>query len=167
MRSVRLITYCCLALTLLVAGCDTTEQGSVSFDAKDRLAIINLISSYGYFFDEGLLDAWKNLFSEDAKIIGLKPNKEAATISEYLDHATSRAKMFEEQKIQRRHFLGPVRFDRQTEDFASGNIYAQLYSTKDGEPKLVVTGYYVFKAAKAGSEWKIVYWEPIPDSEVD
>jgi hypothetical protein len=167
MSSVRLITYCCLALTLLVARGDATEQGLVSFDAKDRLAIINLISSYGYFGDEGLLDEWKNLFSEDAKIIGLKPNKEAATISEYMDHVTSRAKMFEERKIQRRHFLGPVRFDGQTEDFASGIIYAQLYWTQDGEPKLVATGYYVFKAAKAGSEWKIVYWEPIPDSEIN
>lgn len=146
----------------------TQAIGSTSFDPKDRLAIVNLLSSYGYLFDEGKLDEYRNLFSESARFEDLVPNKKSASLEEFMTFLIPRAEYFNKNDIQRRHFLGPMRFATQTESTAAGQVYLQLYSIEQGgPPSLLLTGYYSFKVEKIDQQWKISSWQVTVDSRIE
>jgi hypothetical protein len=70
-----------------------------------------------------------------------------------------RVKAFAAAKIQRRHYLTTYPFTRQTDSEASGHMYLQMYSSKEGgAPSIVPTGDYEFTAVKQGSTWKFSRW---------
>src|SRR5262245_53179936 len=46
----------------------TTPIGDATFDAADRLAIINLIGAYVQFYDAGRLDEWQAMLADAAEV---------------------------------------------------------------------------------------------------
>jgi hypothetical protein len=42
--------------------------GDTTFDATDRLAVMNLIGAYGQSYDAGRLDKWRTLFTDSADV---------------------------------------------------------------------------------------------------
>ena len=45
-------------------------RGSVKFNAEDRLAVMNLVSSYGPSGDDGRMEEWRRLYWDDAEMVG-------------------------------------------------------------------------------------------------
>jgi len=134
--------------------------GSTEFDASDRLAIINLITSYGFFFDEGRLDDFRNLFTSDAKF-------GEASIDDAVEGFRLRVAEFAENNTQVRHHICCVRFDNQSESEARGTAYLELISIQDDMPTTVSVGYYEVIATKADGEWKISHWTGNADVELE
>jgi len=72
---------------------------------------------------------------------------------------TERVKAFAAAKIQRRHALTSYAFTSQTDNEASGSLYFQVFSSKDGGvPSVALTGYYEFTAVKGSNTWKFSRW---------
>lgn len=142
-----------------------TPLGSTAFDVADRLAIINLINSYGYFIDEYGTDRFDELFAEAPTIeihSGGKILAKGLTQFSALVHA--RHANFERENIQRRHILSAPRFDSQDSISACGQVYLQYYETRRGKsPALISVGLYEFRAIKRDSQWKLGSWIARPD----
>src|SRR5215204_299837 len=51
-----------------MSGETTTPIGEATFDAADRLAIINLIGAYVQLYDAGRLDEWQTVFADAAEV---------------------------------------------------------------------------------------------------
>ena len=132
--------------------------GSVKFKAEDRLAVINLVSSYGPNYDENRLDLSEQLYWKDAKMVGFVPGKNVATPTEFFEWAKPRRAKLQRNGIQMRHFITPM-IASQTETTVTGIAYLQKYWIKDGKISLDEMGYYKFEATKKGDEWRFSRWE--------
>lgn len=156
-----------LAVAILASALATLPQpgyaqaipaGSVNFNAEDRLAVINLISSYGPYYDENRLDLSEKLYWEDAEIVGFIPEKNIASASEFFEWARPRRAKLKEKGIEMRHYLIP-KIIRQTETAVAGIAYFQKYWIADGEALLNEMGVYKFEATKKVDEWRLSRWE--------
>ncbi|HAC65299.1 MAG TPA: hypothetical protein DCF68_17670 [Cyanothece sp. UBA12306] len=140
--------------------------GSTSFNATDRLAVINLLYSYGYFFNENKLEEFSALFAKSALIeLGQGNNKTIMNLSQWIEYISGLQTFFTQQQTQPRHVLSSPRFDSQSSDQVHGQSYLQLFTTKHGITSLVTTGIYDFTAIKAGNEWKLNHWVVKLDSQ--
>ena len=142
--------------------------GETSFDATDRLAIINLLYSYGYFFNEAKLEEFSALFAKSASIeLGQGNNRTIMNLSQWRTYILSLQEFSQQQQIQPRHVLSAPRFDSQTGDQASGQVYLQLFTTKNDLTSLLTTGVYEFTAVKQANEWKLNHWVVKLDSSLN
>ncbi|WP_235441185.1 nuclear transport factor 2 family protein [Limnoraphis robusta] len=136
-----------------------TVVGDTSFNGTDRLAVINLLYSYGYFFNEIKLEEFLALFAKSASIeLGQGNNKTIMNLSQWRDYISNIQQFSRQQQIQPRHVLSTPRFDSQTSDQASGQIYLQLFTTQYNTTSLLTTGVYEFTAVKQANEWKLNHW---------
>ncbi len=141
--------------------------GSPSFNAGDRLAVINLLYSYGYFFNENKLEEFSALFAKSALIeLGQEKNKTIMNLSQWKEYISTLQQFSTQQQTQPRHILSAPRFDSQTSDYASGQSYLQLFLTKSNITSLLTTGIYDFVAIKQGNEWKLNHWVVKLDSSL-
>lgn len=155
------------------ATSDLTSQGAqignTSFDATDRLAIVNVLNSYGYFVDELRMDDYFSLFTDSATVEMWFGERQIVESQAQFKHlATSRQEFFAREKIQRRHVLSAPRFERQSGNTASGQTYFRLYKIHHNVTSLVATGYYEFSAVKNNERWQLDRWigrlDSLPDS---
>ena len=152
----------------MITKTDMQATGDASFNAADRLAIINVLNSYGYFVDELQLDNFFSLFTSVPTIEFWHGESMIADGWEQFKAMTiSRQEHFRREKIQRRHVLSAPRFDVQSDDSASGHVYLQLYKTQDNRVSLVTLGYYAFTAIKQRGEWKLASWIARVDVQPD
>ena len=143
-------------------------SGYPPVDVADRLAVINLIHSYGFFIDQYRMDDFFSLFTDN-------PVAEMWIAGELVmrDWPSLRGKIIERQEAfkregtQRRHILSAPRFDMQNSSAIIGQSYVQLYTIKDGRLTMITTGYYDFTAVKQGTVWKIDRWIGHADAAVD
>ncbi len=146
----------------------TTIVGNTSFNATDRLAVINLLYSYGYFFNEDKLEEFSALFTQSASIeLGQGNDKMIMNLSEWRKYISSLQEFSQQQQIQPRHVLNAPRFDSQTSNKASGQVYLQLFTTKNDITSLLTTGIYEFTAVKQANEWKLSHWVVKLDSSLN
>jgi hypothetical protein len=146
----------------------TTVLGDTSFSATDRLAVINLLYSYGYLFNEAKLEEFLDLFAKSASIeLGQGNNKVIMNLSQWREYISSLQQFSKQQQSQPRHILSAPRFDSQTDDKASGQVYLQLFTTKNDITWLVTTGVYGFTAVKQANEWKLNCWVVKLDSSLN
>lgn len=133
--------------------------GDDSFSVTDRLAVINLINSYGYYVDELQMDNFFSLFS-DVPTVEFWQGATLITAGweSFRESAISRQEVFKREQIQRRHVLSAPRFERQGSDALSGHVYLQLYKAHMGTISLVTMGYYTFTAIRQRGEWKLDRW---------
>ncbi len=170
-RQARISNYLLALLSALLFTWNTALfafDNSLAFNSNDRLSVTNLIASYGYSYDEGHIDDYRSLFTESALVYGVAPDGESVTISQLIEFSAPRLAHFKKNGIQRRHVLSPVRFEAQSEDEATGQVYMQLYSIKNEEkPEIILTGFYSFKAVRTTQGWKIDRWQIHADSKID
>lgn len=140
--------------------------GSAAFDAADRLAIINVINSYGYFLDEFGAERLDALFIDTPTLeIWSGGKKLVAGLPQFRNLVQGRHENFKRENIQRRHILSAPRFERQDGGAASGQVYLQYYETQaGGRPVLATVGVYEFTAVRQGGQWKLDRWIARPDS---
>lgn len=137
----------------------SVNPGVTEFDVRDRLAIINVLHSYGFFIDSLRYDDYFGLFTDHPQIeFRLKGQSILAGFDEWKAYTIERQERFRREGIQRRHVLTAPRFDRQESDIATGQIYVQLYKVEGGILSLILTGFYEFTAVKIHNGWKIDRW---------
>lgn len=134
-----------------------TPPGTTMFCTRDRLAIINVLNSYGYFLDEEKMDDFFGLFTDAPVIEGWRGSDLlVAGWAKFREVTLNRRDHFRQNRIQRRHILSAPRFDRQSGEAATGQLYFQLYkSFEQTTTTLVTIGYYEFTAVKIAADWKI------------
>jgi hypothetical protein len=135
--------------------------GNTQFNAIDRLAIINLINSYGFFIDQGRVTDFIGLFTDHPVIeIWHGENKIVSGWEQFKQTATERQARFRSEGVQRRHVLSPPRFDSQDDRSAAGQVYLRLYSIAGQVARLVSIGFYEFTVVKiqSQSQWKLHRW---------
>ncbi|MDY7047248.1 MAG: nuclear transport factor 2 family protein [Microcystis panniformis WG22] len=141
--------------------------GDTSFNATDRLAVINLLYSYGYLFNEIKLEKFLALFTKSASIeLGEGNNSTIMNLSQWREYISNIQQFSKQQQIQPRHILSAPRFDSQTDEQMSGQIYLQLFTTRHNTTFLVATGVYEFIAVKQANEWKLNHWVVKLDSSL-
>lgn len=136
------------------------SPGDTSFNGVDRLAIINLFGAYAQSYDASKLDEFISLFTDKAELKYMNGDKVAADgLAQVTAAMPERVKAFKAAKMQRRHSLTSYAFTSQTDNEASGSLYFQVFSSKDGGvPSVALTGYYEFTAVKEESTWKFSRW---------
>ena len=133
------------------------EMGSVSFDAADRLAIINLFGAFADTYDDLRFDEFRALFADGAEV---RWQHEDRILFEGLDiaiaSAQARLEAFKNQRNQRRHNFTSFSISAQSTTEATGRCYTSVFSTTDGGPPAIdVTGNYEFTVAKRDGAWRI------------
>lgn len=143
-----------------------SAAGDASFNAADRLAIVNLFGAYAQSYDAGNIDQFLSLFTNTADVKYMHGKKTYFNGLAEVRHAFSeRTKAFGSANMQRRHALNTYAFTSQTDNEASGRVYFQVFSTIEGGiPSVAYTGYYEFTAVKQGSAWKFSRWFAWADS---
>jgi SnoaL-like domain len=143
--------------------------GDASFNAADRLAIINLFGAYAQSYDAGKTDEFLSVFTEKVELIYMSGNKVVAEgVAQVTQAMPGRVKAFQAAKMQRRHALTSYAFTSQTDNEASGRLYFQVFSITDGgAPSVAVTGYYGFTAVKKCNTWKFSRWIAHGDQSLD
>ncbi len=152
----------------MVEAIPQSNVGSASFDAADRLAIVNVLNSYGYFVDQLRMDDYFGLFTDAPEVEAWFAGERAVhDWKQFKDLSTARQEVFKREKIQRRHVLSAPRFDQQDNESASGQVYFRLYRIHHGTISLITIGYYEFTMAKQRGEWKIDRWIIRADNGID
>ncbi|HEX7034632.1 MAG TPA: nuclear transport factor 2 family protein [Pseudomonadales bacterium] len=126
--------------------------------ARDRLEITNLIHSYAHHADAGDLDAFLDLFAEDAAVdIGIPGVRDKASLSRAMRARPPAADM------KSRHVMTNLMFREQNADSATGSLYFTLMSSAAGKVAPAATGQYTFTVGRADGRWRIRRWR----AEVD
>ncbi|MGA9913355.1 nuclear transport factor 2 family protein [Paraburkholderia sp.] len=127
--------------------------------ARDAQAVLNVVHSYAWGYDENDAERLSSVFAEDAVSggrvadagTGWGPWKGRRAIVEGL-HAIR-----EHQIDRRRHQLSTPVFLSLTESEAVVNVYLSLLGVPKGvAPRLVTTGHYRASLRKFDDAWKIV-----------
>jgi SnoaL-like domain len=142
--------------------------GDASFNPADRLAVTNLVASYGPLYDQFKLTEFRALFVEKPIMeFWMGDNKLSEGMDNIMVLLQKRQDVFKQAKIQRRHFLTP-RFVNQNSDTVTGEAYFLLLTNKEGgKPALVTTGVYEFTAVNDDNNWRISRWIAHVDSPLD
>ena len=146
----------------------TIPPGATTFDVADRLAIVNLLHSYGWLLDGFRMDDYFALFTASPTIeVWSTTSRLFEGWQTFRQTAASRREHFRQIGVQRRHVLAAPRFDTQGIDHAAGQVYMQMYKTQQNLITLVAVGYYEFAVVKQGGEWKIDRWIIHMDTTAD
>jgi SnoaL-like domain len=141
--------------------------GDASFNPADRLAVTNLVASYGPLYDQSKLTEWRALFVEKPIVeFWMGDKKLSEGMDTFMVFLQKRQDFFKQAKIQRRHYLTP-RFVSQNADTVTGEAYVLLLTNKGDKPALVTTGVYEFTAVNEGDIWRISRWIAHVDSPLD
>ena len=141
--------------------------GDTSFNVADRLAVINLVSSYGPLYDQYKMEEWRLLYTEKPAVEFWLGEKKLGEGIDMLSAITrKRQDQFKREGIQRRHLLIP-RIISQTADTITGEAYLQLLSSRGDKPSTITTGVYEFTAVNDGNNWKFSRWIAHLDSPLD
>lgn len=134
-----------------------TDLGGATFEAADRLAIINLMGGYGATYDTGRMDDFRALFTDasDFKFVrgGTVVGDGWGEMMPFLQARQAQAKA---DGSRNRHFTNStICFTRQDKAEAEGTFYAFIVAIRAGSPPLMgVTAEYEFTAVKTGDVWK-------------
>jgi SnoaL-like domain len=155
------------ALISVAAQAADKPLGDASFNPANRLAVTNLVASYGPLYDQFKLTEFRALFVEKPIFeFWLGDKKMGEGIDTVLPLLQKRQELFKQEKIQRRHYLTP-RFIRQDADTVTGEAYFLLLTNKGDKPAFVTTGVYEFTAVNEGGNWRIGRWIAHLDSPFD
>jgi hypothetical protein len=110
-----------------------SAPGDASFNAADRLAIVNLFGAYAQGYDAGKPDEFLSVFADDVEPRYMSGDKVVAAGLEQVTAAMpGRVHAFAAAKIQRRHALTSQLFSQQTDSATNGRPYFQVFSIEGG-----------------------------------
>ena len=148
------------------------DIGKTSFSTADRIAIIDVIDAYGFYWDTNNLDGYLSLFTDSAKgvVINVDGNVDNYYIKsdEQIENNKNRMDYFINNQMQRRHMMANSFFIELTNDYAHLRQYMILMTTNKKEKTEILTPInYVFKLIKLNGIWKIIYREINLDKPLD
>jgi SnoaL-like domain len=124
-----------------------TIAGDVSFDAVDRLAVMNLVGAYCHAYDAGDADVLLSLFTDKADFKYVFMDKTHGM--------QERLQGFAASKTVRHHVTGSFLITSQSAKQAEGRVYVQVLSIVDARlASIDVTATYDFTAIKQDNVWK-------------
>ncbi|MEI8312378.1 MAG: nuclear transport factor 2 family protein [Verrucomicrobiota bacterium] len=146
--------------------------GEVSFDANDRLAIMNLFSTLIYGWDEMDADVLLSTLAPEFTVEFVIPGSPTITVTgrdQFKEMIAKRFAKLSKDGMKRRHILGLPCFIEQKADSAHvavGILTCTMTDTKGWHP--VVSALGDFQLAKRNSVWYFVHQtEKIDNSDVD
>ncbi|MEX1009585.1 MAG: nuclear transport factor 2 family protein [Acidimicrobiia bacterium] len=129
---------------------------------EDRIAITEVIASYGYDYDEFRIDQWLEKFTPDATVtVSLEGNELGGTTGRDAigNLLGARVAGFQADNVQRRHNMTSIVVDELTATTAKARSYLLLTSTgPDGPTELVTSGRYLFDLVKQDGVWLVSAW---------
>ena len=144
------------------------HAGHTSFNAEDRLAVANLVNSYGYYYDQFLLDKLHALFVEEPQLeFWIAGEMVVDSFPAFMAILRRRSAVYKSEGIQRRHLLTSLRFNGQSGGECTGQASVVLYSSDGAGTSLVTTGLYEFTSTKVDDEWRLSEWIARVDSPMD
>lgn len=146
--------------------------GDPNFNIADRIAIKDVIDSYGIYWDTNDLDNYLSLFTEDA--VGVSYNNKGEKITVRIKDkrkmlkSKERMDYFESNNMQRRHMMCNTLILELNESSAHLKQYMMLLTTKKSSKVEIVTPiFYDFKLKKTEGIWKISYRQINLDAPLD
>ena len=146
--------------------------GDPNFNIADRIAIKDVIDSYGIYWDTNDLDNYLSLFTEDA--VGVSYNNKGEKITVRIKDkrkmlkSKERMDYFESNSMQRRHMMCNTLMLELNENFAHLKQYMMLLTTnKSSKVEIVTPIFYDFKLKKIQGIWKISYRQINLDAPLD
>jgi hypothetical protein len=188
MNYFRLIVIANLSVLLLLTGCINLQPkndnqmndinnhpwsgipGDPNFSLADRIAIKNVMDAYSIYWDDGDVDRFFSLFTDDAvRIMGTNENEDISVhFQSQKKAAIKRIDYIRTAGLQRRHLMMNTHFLLQTESTAHIKQYTLITSTENSQVlKTVSTVVYDVWLVKIGGIWKIEKYKSIEDSALD
>jgi hypothetical protein len=140
------------------------NSGTVNTDITfiaDRLAILNHIGAYGFLFDEGRIDDWFALFSDDVSFENTTPTLGTVIVKGKKAFREMVSERYGPKDVipVRRHTMGNIHVASQTPTTAKVRTY-MLISTVPAADKLniLTTGTYNASMEKRNGKWLITRW---------
>ena len=132
---------------------DKIKVGNTSFDAKDRIAIKDVIDAYGFYWDSNNLNGFLSLFTDKAigVTINAKGEKDKYYIKsdEQIESSKNRMNFFKINQMQRRHMMANTLVLELSESYAHIRQYMTLITTNKKEKTEILTPIdYIFKLKK-------------------
>jgi len=125
---------------------------------RNRMEINDLLNSYAHSFDSSNLDAYYDLFTEDARIdVGAGEGDKAAMIEVISAGSAALA------GTETRHFITNVTVDELSDASASGMAYFLYTETVGQTLSPGMTGSYTFKLVRENGRWRICQWVACSD----
>ena len=151
---------------------DKIKVGNTSFDAKNRIAIKDVIDAYGFYWDSNNLNGFLSLFTDKAigVTINAKGEKDKYYIKsdEQIESSKNRMNFFKINQMQRRHMMANTLVLELSESYAHIRQYMTLITTNKKEKTEILTPIdYIFKLKKVEGVWKIIYREINLDKPLD
>ena len=146
--------------------------GDPNFNIADRIAIKDVIDSYGIYWDTNDLDSYLSLFTEDAVGVSYNNKGEKITVrikdKRKMVKSKERMDYFESNSMQRRHMACNTLILELNESFAHLKQYMMLLTTnKSSKVEIVTPIFYDFKLKKIEGIWKISYRQINLDAPLD
>lgn len=143
------------------------QLGGASPNSSDRLAVLNLVNSYGPLYDAASIRQWRDLFTATPVIeFWGGGTKLAEGIEAVMAALEKRHAEFRGKRIQRRHLILP-RITSQASGVIAGSAYLLLLANDGTKPTFVGMGNYEFTAVKEGQNWRISRWIAHLDNALD
>lgn len=144
----------------------TPGEGS----AKDRLAILDLLSLYSHLYDDYETETWGLLFTDDATFeiayVGSGPESRSVWKgrSEIVESLKPRRENFRKQGIARHHYLSNPLVYELSENSARVAAHLLLAAVSpDGQIEFETSGRYDGRVVKTPMGWRIQSWRFTPD----
>jgi hypothetical protein len=126
------------------------------FDIADRLAIMQLVSLYSYFIDEGRYDEWLGAFTED--VVFQTPSR-AFNVRDEIPAVIGWNQRLHARGGHSRHLLPNITFLDQTAECATVVIYGLFVaSEQDGTSVANSPVRYEGELVKQEDGWRIRRW---------
>ncbi len=168
-----LISRCLLALTAATAIVlmPLTDASAADLSAEDRVALLDLISSYSHEWDGGDQAGWVDLFKDDAIIQASFRDQLAWKYGSNKERADFIKGFYENSKkigmLQSRHFQTNTLFRPQDDGTVHADtMFAVTFQFKgEPAPRFSNTGIYRDHFAKTPTGWKFTLRDILVDQE--
>jgi hypothetical protein len=152
-----------LLVVISLTACNKARSDTWNFSSEDRQQILDLIYSYSYTFDSKNLDAFLNLYTQDA--VWEDYYAGASSPTDVLDTPSKMRQVFGNQMqqftaagIQSRHFLTNPNIAGTAPDHAEGTamflVTHQKYDQPQDTVSLTHTGMYRYQFIRIATGWK-------------
>jgi hypothetical protein len=125
-------------------------------ELADRCAIEEVVSRFGYTYDERRLEVLKEILTDDAVLAYSLSGSPVVEIDGRAEVITWLSDIMQRQSDQRRHNLSNIVIDFVGCDRATVQAYLCLYAVSD-QARLITTGFYRFDLIKRSGSWKVSY----------
>ena len=138
------------------SGCVNTDPMFIA----DREAIVNHVMAYSHLIDDGRLEDWFALFSDDVEFVSSGPELGTATTHGMKDFRELILNRYGKPTTAvRRHTQGNVHVLEQTATTAKLRCYMLITTVPDADKlNILTTGVYHANLEKRNGKWTITRW---------